>query len=153
MSAIGKVAFLKFFLHGGDPDALFQEEAIEQRNRLASRTEQLVQNRVDRRHALATEAKAVTDQLAEIPQLEEELKVLQLANEKVEALIVLQHGLKDRVQAGQQMVQHNQQIVTILQKQLKELQQICTVTRSQPSYYELRIGQLQQRVSRMIGEP
>lgn len=152
MSAVGKVAFLKFFLNGGDPDALFQEGANEQRDLRASRTEQLVQSRVDRCQALATQAKTVVDQLAEVPLFEAELRALNLANEKIAALVAMQHGLKDRVQAGQEMVQHNQQMVIILQTQLQQLRQVCIVAGSEPSYYETRIYALQRRVTRMIGE-
>lgn len=149
---IGKVAFLKFFLHGGDPDALFQEGANEQMDMLASRTEQLVQSRVDRRKALATQAKALSDQLAEVPLLKAELRALEIANETVAALVGMQLELKDRVQADKQIVKHNQQIVTVLQRQLQELHSVCVAARSKPCYNEMKINEFSRRVNRVIAE-
>jgi hypothetical protein len=151
MSSVGKVAFLKFFLNGGDPDALFQEEATSQMDRLASRTEQLVQSRVQRREALATQAKAVTDQLEAVPVLEAELNALQQANEAIAALTEVQRQLKSRVQTAQNMVHHNQRIVAPLQRQLHELRQIFADARAQPSYYENRITEFSRIMTQRMG--
>ena len=147
-----KVAFLKFFINGGDPDALFQEGANLQTEELALRTERMVQRAVADREVLASQAKAVAEQLTEETVLEDELQALQRAHQKVDALTRLQGELKTRVQTDRQMVQYNQQIVDGLQMQLQELRQVFEVLKG-PSYHEKKIAELGSRICRRMGEP
>jgi len=113
----GKVAFLKFVLNGGDPNALFQERTREQIDDLAARTDALIRNVVNARLEIEAKIRVVANRSAALPLLDSELQALRLANEKIEGLSVVLSGQPDP------------QIVAVLERQLVELRQVINAAR------------------------